>query len=117
MDKSLLINVERTDNFLTVINLKGFMNLYSKESFIETIADVKNRSKNFIFLIDELEYVSSSGIGSFMELYETVNEKNGTICFCGMKEPVKRIFDLMGFLSFFCEKSSLNEAVEYISKN
>jgi len=114
MEKSLKITIDSITKSKTIVNIKGFLNSDSKGIFGQTIVKIKNKSKNYIFIIKDLEYVSSSGVGSFMELYEIVNERGGKICFVGMSEPVRRVFDYMGFLSFFGDKMSLDEASEYI---
>ena len=90
------------------------MNSDSKEKFLEKLGEIKNKSKNYIFDISELEYISSSGVGFFMELYEIVNDKNGKICFVSMNNVVRRVFDYMGFLAFFGDAENISKAEEYI---
>lgn len=114
MEKEFNFDIKSTDKFKTVIRVAGFLNSNSREEFSEKLLEIKEKSKNYIFEINELEYISSSGVGFFMELYEIVKEKEGKICFVGMSNVVRRVFDYMGFLSFFGDKKTLVEAEDFI---
>jgi anti-sigma B factor antagonist len=114
MDKEFNFEIRFSDEFKTVITVTGFLNSNSKDEFSDKLLEYKEKSKNYIFEISELEYISSSGVGFFMELYEIIKEKGGDICFVGMSNVVRRVFDYMGFLSFFGDKKTLSEAENFI---
>ena len=55
-----------------------------------------NRYKVVVYFSDLL-YISSAGLGVFMAYVETMRENGGDIKFCGLKDEVYNIFDLLGF--------------------
>ena len=60
---------------------------------------------------EELDYISSAGLGVFMAYVETMRENNGDIKFSNMKENVYNIFDLLGFPMLYEFYPDENEAV------
>ena len=47
------------------------------------------------------ESVSSAGVGVFIDLYDRYEDRGGRIAFFGLKATVRRVLDLVGFMSFF----------------
>ncbi|MGA2141195.1 MAG: STAS domain-containing protein [Brevinematales bacterium] len=104
------------ENGAACFSLVGYVNIETADSLLEYIrsrsADIK--SSKFIFDVTGLEYVSSAGIKIFMDLYDKYKFSGGKMIFINMKPDVKRVFDLVGFMKYFIEASSFDEAMNNI---
>jgi anti-anti-sigma regulatory factor len=49
-----------------------------------------------------------------MDLYDKYKFSGGKMIFINMKPDVKRVFDLVGFMKYFIEASSFDEAMNNI---
>ncbi len=118
MNNELEIKIIENKNNHVSIALSGNINLNSIDFLSNNIKEIKKKynSKYYIFKIDKLSYVSSGGIGIFMDLFDNVEKKGGKICFIGMQSAVKRVFELIGFLQYFGDAQTEDEALEYIKK-
>ena len=61
-----------------------------------------------------INYVSSTGIGSFTRLIKVVKPKGGDIVFINTVSKVLDVFQLLGFTSFFIFLDDLSSAVEFL---
>lgn len=81
-----------------IIELKGYLDAHTapdlENTFNELIGD-----KNYKVVVnfENLNYISSAGLGVFMAYVETMRENQGDIKFTNLKEDVYNIFDLLGF--------------------
>lgn len=62
--------------------------------------------------VNDMDYVSSSGLRCFIKILKTVNASDGALSIVGMTPPVKEIFDMTGFSSLFLLLPSLDEVDE-----
>ena len=106
------VNV-REVGVVNIIELKGYLDAHTApelESAFNKLID--DHSYKVVVNFNELNYISSAGLGVFMAYVETMRENKGDIKFTNMKENVYNIFDLLGFpmlYEFFKEEQ---EAVE-----
>jgi anti-sigma B factor antagonist len=66
-----------------------------------------------IFNCGGLEYVSSTGIGSFTSFLKRLKPKGGDIVLLEIQPKVYEVFQLLGFSQFFAIKKSLEEAIGF----
>jgi anti-anti-sigma factor len=85
-----------------VIILEGSVESFNAEDFKTLLRKITDGGPaRLVFDCTGLTYVSSIGIGVFMDLLSTVKKKNGTVVFAAVPESVARIFDNLGFTVFF----------------
>lgn len=89
------INVIKGDK--TIIELIGRLDTASVEDFNEEIAEVVAENKDIIFDCNELEYISSSGLRSFLNLHKQLKAEGGQLALKNLQSTVKSVFDLTGF--------------------
>jgi anti-anti-sigma factor len=67
-------------------------------------------------LIDgsDLRYVSSSGLGSFVNAAKTLGDR-GTVTFANLSQHVNRVFEMVGFHNIFQIYASREEALEALA--
>ncbi|MBQ5472613.1 MAG: STAS domain-containing protein [Treponema sp.] len=118
-DKSLRITLGKVDQVprCVCIYLKGSIDNYNSNFFQNKITSVIGAGYiNLIFNCQALEYVSSTGIGNFTSLLNTLKPRGGSIVFLQLQPKVMEIFQLLGFNHFFNLKDTLNEAVDFFKQ-
>lgn len=66
-----------------------------------------------IFNCAHLDYVSSTGIGSFTAFLKAVKGKGGDIVLLSLQPKVYEVFQLLGFANFFTIHDSLETSMEF----
>lgn len=89
------INVIKGDK--TIVELIGRLDTASVEDFNEEIAEVVAENKDIILDCNELEYISSSGLRSFLNLHKQLKAEGGQLALKNLQSTVKSVFDLTGF--------------------
>ncbi len=92
------ISVRNADGGISVIDLKGYLDAHTAPELENTFDQLITQKKfKTVVNFEELNYISSAGLGVFMAFVETMRENKGDIKFTNMKEGVFNIFDLLGF--------------------
>ncbi len=52
------------------------------------------------FHMKEMDYISSAGLRVILEVYQTLEERDGTVILENVREELKDIFELTGFADF-----------------
>jgi len=117
MEEELLIEL-RTEGPLARVSLKGYVNMDTSDYLAEKVREFVEREGLVKFLIDarDLEYVSSAGVGVFIDLYDRYEDRGGRICFVGLKPTVRRVLELVGFMTFFGDTSEESAALTYLNR-
>ena len=116
-DESLDINLEVMQDIdrCLILRLGGYVDTYNTGIFQKRIKKVIDRGfVKLVFDCTNLNYFSSTGIGSFTTFLKAVKPLGGDIVLFGMQPKLFEIFHLLGFSQFFSIKQSQNEAMLYI---
>ena len=117
-DDSLRINLEKVpevENCLTIY-LIGYIDTYNSSFFQKRIARVVEAGYvNLIFNCASLNYVSSTGIGSFTAFLKMVKPKGGDVVLLEIQPKVYEVFQLLGFSQFFNIKDSSEDAISFFT--
>jgi len=80
----------------------GYLDAHTATLLEETMQGVITQGCNRIVVdFEELEYISSAGLGVFMVFIEEVRADRGDIKLAAMKPKVFTVFDLLGFPALF----------------
>ncbi len=112
-DDSLKINLEKLEEVENglVIYLNGYIDTYNSSFFQKRIQKVVEAGFiNLVFNCASLNYVSSTGIGSFTAFLKMIKPKGGDIVLLEIQPKVYEVFQLLGFSQFFNIKDSMQEA-------
>ena len=112
-DESLTIKLQKIDssNTCMVIFLNGYIDTYNSSFFQKRISKIiESGYVQLVFNCASLNYVSSTGIGSFTAFLKTVKPKGGDIVLLDIQPKVYEVFQLLGFAQFFNVKDSLEDA-------
>lgn len=119
-DDSLQIRLDKTSGVPNglIVYLTGYIDTYNSTYFQKKITQVIEAGfVNIIFNCSALNYVSSTGIGSFTVFLKMVKPKGGDIVLLEIQPKVYEVFQLLGFSQFFNIKNSTEEAVSFFSED
>jgi anti-anti-sigma factor len=106
------IHEERKDGFL-VLGLEGRLDAVSSKMFEEKVlAVIDGGETRFVIDLSRLDYVSSAGLRVFLAASKRLTPSGGNLVLCSLQEPVKQVFDIVGFYSIFSISSSKDEALK-----
>ena len=117
-DDSLSIRLEKLDSVDggLVLYLTGYIDTYNSNSFQKRVMlAIETGFRKLVFSCAGLNYVSSTGIGSFTAFLKQVKPSGGDVVFLGIQPKVYEVFQLLGFSQFFNMKDTMESAVEYYS--
>lgn len=115
-DKSLKIQLQKVDGFekCIIIILSGYVDTYNSTFFQKRIMTlIEAGYTQIIFNCAHLDYVSSTGIGSFTAFLKAVKGKGGDIILLGLQPKVYEVFQLLGFANFFTIHDSLETSINF----
>src|SRR5512136_3235286 len=118
-DDSLKIRLQKIDDAegCLVLYLTGYIDTYNSNYFQKRVAKaIEGGFIRLVFHCAGLNYVSSTGIGSFTAFLKAVKPKGGDLVLLEIQPKVYEVFQLLGFSQFFNIKDNLEEAVQLFSQ-
>lgn len=117
-DDSLKIRLQKIDEVqgCLVLYLTGYIDTYNSNYFQKRV--LKSIESGFIRLVFHcggLNYVSSTGIGSFTHFLKAVKPRGGDLVLLEIQPKVYEVFQLLGFSQFFNIKENLEESVAFFT--
>jgi anti-anti-sigma factor len=117
-DESLKIHLQlvpESENCLVLV-LNGYIDTYNSNYFQKRVQlAIDSGYIRLIFHCGSLNYVSSTGIGSFTSFLKAVKPQGGDLILLGIQPKVYEVFQLLGFSQFFHIYDNLEEAISFFS--
>jgi anti-anti-sigma factor len=118
-DESLKIKLQKVleAEGCLILSLTGYIDTYNSNYFQKRVQ--KAIEAGFIRLIFNcagLNYVSSTGIGSFTAFLKTVKPRGGDLVLLEIQPKVYEVFQLLGFSQFFNIKDNIDDSVAFFRK-
>ena len=105
------IREERNTDFL-ILCPEGRLDTINSKIFEEKVlAVIDGGETRFVIDLSQMDYVSSSGLRVFLIASKRVTSTGGKIVLCSLQDPVKEVFDIVGFYSIFPIFGSQDEAL------
>jgi len=103
-------------NGVAILYLKGHLDAHQVARFEKEIVRLI-RDNNFKIVINgqDLNYITSAGMGIIMGYIDEVREKGGDIKLCSLAERVYETFDLVGFTEIYDFVSDEQVAIDKFS--
>jgi anti-sigma B factor antagonist len=109
---SLEIGVETVGPW-SVVSLRGRIDGTSAHDFDSAMRNlIKSGGLRILFNCAELKYVSSIGIGIFVECSKLAAASGGYLTFAAMTPHVRNVFEMVRFVSLFQIYPSVEEALK-----
>ena len=99
-----------------VFSLSGRLDATTSSQLEKLVAERLQAGANrLLFDLSELQYISSAGLRVLAKTLKQVSAAEGRMALCGLQEPVRMVFDISGFSSYFPIAPSLDEALNSLS--
>ena len=117
-DDSLKIRLQKVDTVegCLILYLTGYIDTYNSNFFQKRVTRaVEAGYIRLIFNCGGLNYVSSTGIGSFTAFLKAVKPRGGDLVLLEIQPKVYEVFQLLGFSQFFNIKDNLDESIDFFT--
>ncbi|MFO3715553.1 STAS domain-containing protein [Anaerococcus cruorum] len=92
--------IEKTDDIQT-IKLIGDLDVYSEDEFKSFIEEEIDPNKDITIDLKELDYLDSTGLGMFMNIYKMVNDNDKKIKVINAKDNIEKLFRITDLTDLF----------------
>jgi anti-anti-sigma factor len=113
-DDSLKVELRRIEGVTggLILTLSGYIDTYNSTSFQKRVGRaIESGFTKLIFICSGLNYVSSTGIGSFTAFLKSLKSLAGDMVLQDLQPKVFEVFQLLGFSQFFNIRDTIEEAV------
>jgi len=117
-DDSLKIKLEKVIEAprCLLLTLTGYIDTYNSNFFQKRVQKaIESGFVRLIFQCGSLNYVSSTGIGSFTTFLKAVKPQGGDLVLLDIQPKVYEVFQLLGFSQFFNIKDSMADSIMFFS--
>ena len=118
-DESLKIRLQKVIDVegCLVLYLTGYIDTYNSNYFQKRVQKViESGFIRLVFHCGGLNYVSSTGIGSFTAFLKAVKPRGGDLVLLEIQPKVYEVFQLLGFSQFFNIKDNLDDSIHYFKR-
>lgn len=85
--------IDQGDHYL--IELIGDLDIYNNKKFKEKLADIyEELDKDLVVDCEKLEYIDSTGLGSFISLLKLTRDEEKEITVKNLKKNIKKVFKI-----------------------
>jgi anti-anti-sigma factor len=119
-DDSLKIKLEKIDEAPRCLHLSltGYIDTYNSNFFQKRIQKaIDGGFVRLIFQCSSLNYVSSTGIGSFTTFLKAVKPQGGDLVLLDIQPKVFEVFQLLGFSQFFNIRENLDDSILFFNSD
>lgn len=104
------------DNIL-IIDIIGEIDIYNSSNIKELIMKkIENGEINIIINLNRVNYIDSSGIGTFISCNSLLSKYKGKLVIENINESIKKIFRLTQLDTILNIKNSEEEAINFFKK-
>jgi len=105
--------VEKKQNGICILGLLGRLDSNTSPEFEKKISGViEDGTRGVIVDFESLDYISSAGLRVLLKAAKELKRSEGKIVLCSMKEYIKEVFEIAGFVSLFPIVSSVGDAIK-----
>jgi len=117
-DDSLKIKLQKIDEAprCLMMTLMGYIDTYNSSFFQKRVQKAIDAGfVRLIFQCTSLNYVSSTGIGSFTTFLKAVKPQAGDLVLLDIQPKVYEVFQLLGFSQFFNIRDNIEDSVTFFN--
>lgn len=104
------IKESRHDDIL-VLSLEGRLDSTTSPHFEQEVLARITENARLVLDFSQLEYISSAGLRVLLMAAKRTKQANGRLVHCALREPLREVFEISGFLSILDVRPSLAEAL------
>lgn len=101
----------KNDGIIT-FELKGRLDSNTSNDFEERLlSSIQNGESKIILDFGNLEYISSAGLRVLLKAARELKGGDGKLLLCALKDYIREVFDLSGFVSFLPIYATKDECI------
>lgn len=105
--------IEKRQDGISVVRLLGRLDSNTSPEFEEKLFGViEDGERSVVVDFEELDYISSAGLRVLLKAAKELKRSEGKIVLCSMKDYIKEVFEIAGFVSLFPIVSSVGDAIK-----
>jgi len=109
------VQIKENDN-LTMIALQGDLDFHSSPNLRKDLAKmVENQAAKIAFDLKKVDYIDSSGLATFVELYQKMKRYGGKFALYNLTEGAQSVFEIAKLNSIFQIAKTEEEALALIA--
>jgi len=112
MSNNVKIQEVGAQSDIRLINIRGFLDtvvVYHLQEEIDAL--IEHGIVKYIISLEELEYISSAGIGLFSGMVLELRKHHGQIIFIHVPEQVLHLFEITRLIEIFTIRDTIHEAI------
>ncbi len=114
----LEINVDKTEDNIPIIHLKGEIDLHSCEGFRNELRElIAQQYVHIVFDLSQVPYLDSAALGVLVDNVRRVNEVGGAFYLAATTPFVRRAFEITRLAKIFVLTPSVDSALDSIRSN
>jgi anti-anti-sigma factor len=120
IDESLKIKLDKINEAprCLMMSLTGYIDTYNSNFFQKRVQKVIEAGfVRLIFQCGGLNYVSSTGIGSFTTFLKAVKPQQGDLVLLDIQPKVYEVFQLLGFSQFFNIRDTIEDSIGFFNSD
>lgn len=104
---------EKRQNGVIILVPKGRLDSNTSDEFEKRLLGLVGSGETSLVIdFKDLDYISSAGLRVLLKAAKELKKKNGQIAFCAVKDYIREIFELSGFVSFFPIHPTLEDSLK-----
>ena len=105
--------IEKRQDGISIMRLLGRLDSNTSPEFEQKLfATIEYGEKSVIVDFSELDYISSAGLRVLLKAAKELKRSEGKIVLCSMKDYIKEVFEIAGFVSLFPIVPTVGEAIK-----
>lgn len=110
----MMISCDKKNNVLVITPKTEVLDALASPEFKQKVMDLINNkdSKNVVLDLHQLQFIDSSGLGSFLSVLRVLHGHGGELKLACMNRPVRAVFELVSMHKIFEIFNSTDEAVK-----
>lgn len=117
MDKDETMEIEINDqDTVTILVLRGRLDTNSSAEAENRTLDLIHQGKiRIVFDFSNVEYISSAGLRVVLKAAKHVQAAGGDMAIFGMRDKIREVFEMSGFLKILTVRERREEAVSAVA--
>jgi len=104
---------EKRQDGVMILALKGRLDSNTSGDFEKRLLGMVQEGEHRLVLdFSDLDYISSAGLRVLLKAVKELKRSDGRLVVCAVKDYIREIFSLSGFLSFLPTHTTLEESLQ-----
>lgn len=112
-EEPMKISFKKENEVIIIVPEGANLDARDASEFKKEVIDLitKNNIQKVIIDLHQLQFIDSSGLGSFLSVLKTLNSQGGNLRLSGMKNPIRSMFELVAMHKIFEIYNTNEEAI------